>query len=112
MIFIVCAILFHACAAVLLKYGAIHMETYSLSYIATNYFYFASLFFLFLQALSWQFALRKYDLNRAYVFMSLYYPLILFTSYFFFNENITTGNIAGIVLIIGGLSLRQGQNGK
>ena len=112
MLFIVLAILSHACAAVLLKYGAVSMEMYALPYILTNYFYFASLFFLFLQALSWQFALKKYDLHQAYIFMSLYYPLILVASYFLFGETITTGNIAGIVLIMGGLSLRNGGNGK
>lgn len=88
------------------------MESYSLSYILTNYFYFASLFFLFLQALSWQFALKKYDLHRAYVFMALYYPLILIASYFLFDEHLTSGNIAGVILIIGGLSIRQGSHGK
>jgi multidrug transporter EmrE-like cation transporter len=112
MIFIICAILFHVCASVLLKYGAINMESYSLPYIVTNYSYIASIIFLFLQALSWQFALKKYDLHQAYIFMGLYYPLILIASYFLFDEKLTTGNLAGVILIIGGLSIRQGTYGK
>jgi multidrug transporter EmrE-like cation transporter len=110
--FIMIAILFHACASVFLKYGAIKMEGYTLHFIISNYFYFASLLFLLFQAISWQFALKKYDLHHAYVFMSLYYPFILVASYFIFNENITIGNMAGVVLIIGGLSLFPVRNGK
>ena len=112
MIFILLAVIFHASAGILIKYSALSMESYSLSNIITNYLYYASLSFFFLQALSWQFALKKYDLHNAYIYMSIYYPLILLASYFLFDEKITVGNIAGIILIMGGLSLRQSGNGK
>ena len=107
MILILIAIFFHACASILLKYGAINMEVYNITNILRNYFYIVSLLFLLFQALSWQFALKKYELHHAYTFMSLYYPMIMIASYFLFGEKITPGNVTGIVLIIAGLSLRE-----
>jgi len=83
--------------------GALSMSHYTISSILSNYYYILSLFFLFLQAMVWQFALKKYKLNHAYMFTSLYYPLLLLSSYFVFQEEITVGNIIGTAVIISGL---------
>jgi multidrug transporter EmrE-like cation transporter len=98
-------ILFHLFASVFLKTGAIYMDEYAVLQIISNKFYWLSIFFLFLQAITWQLALKKYSLNYAYMFTSLYYPAILIISFFVFSEDLTIGNILGTVLIVFGLIL-------
>lgn len=57
----------------------------------------------FLASLTWMAALTKFRLSYAYPFMSLSFLLVLVFSYFLFREPVTTGKIAGVVLIIIGL---------
>lgn len=99
MIFLFLSILFHVLASVLLKFGAVEISEFNLISILTNVFYLLSLFFFFLQAIAWQYSLKKYSLNYAYMFTSLYYPLILGASYFIFKESISIGNILGTLII-------------
>jgi|LSQX01.2.fsa_nt_gb drug/metabolite transporter (DMT)-like permease len=105
MFLIFTSILFHVFASVFIKYGALSMDNFTLYDIITNYHYFIALFFLFLQALSWQLVLKKYKLSTAYMFNSLYYPLILLISFFIFKEDISWGNILGTAIIIFGLMI-------
>ncbi len=103
--YIFLSILFHVCASVALKFGALNLSSFSLVNVLTNIFYLLALFFLFLQALSWQQSLRYFNLSHAYMFTSLYYPIILLASYFIFRESLTHGNFFGTTIIISGLLL-------
>ena len=103
--FIILSITFHVVASICLKSGALYLRDFTILSIMTNFLYLTSLFFLFLQALTWQYALKKFNLGYAYMFTSLYYPIILLASLFLFNETVTFGNIAGTFIIITGLSL-------
>jgi multidrug transporter EmrE-like cation transporter len=109
---IILSIIFHVLATICLKFGAIHNEEYTIPAIATNTFYLLSLFSLFLQALTWQFTLRKYNLSHAYMYTTLYYPLILLFSYFVFNESITFGNLVGTIIIIIGITFPKALRNK
>lgn len=99
------SIIFHVLASIFLKFGSLSLGGYNVLEIVTNPYYIISLFFLFLQAIVWQFTLKRYNLNFAYSFTSLYYPLILLSSFFIFNENITIGNVIGTFIIVVGLIL-------
>lgn len=103
--YILLSVLFHVCSSVALKFGALNLGSFSLLNVLTNVFYLLALFFLFLQALSWQHSLRHFNLSHGYMFTSLYYPIILLASYFIFSESLTLGNIAGTAIIISGLLL-------
>ena len=101
--YLILSILFHAAASILLKFGALSIEYFSILEVATNGFYLLSILFLFLKAIVWQLSLKTYNLNYAYLFTSAYYPIILFVSYLVFKESITFGNIVGTVLIVIGI---------
>lgn len=102
--FIILSILFQAVAVISLKYAAVTPS-------AIPAFYVLSLFFLFLQALVWQQALRRYPLSFAYPFMSLVYFILLFSSALFFQEGITGANILGLILISLGITVLAQRSG-
>lgn len=102
---IILSLIFHLCASFFLKSGALSMTEYTLISVLTNYYYWTSIFFLFLQAIAWQIALKNFSLNYAYMFNSLYYPMVLLLSYFVFSEYISFANLFGTMLIIVGLIL-------
>lgn len=79
------------------------MEDFNLINILKNHFYYLSIFCLFLQAVFWQFVLKKYNLSHAYIFMSLVYVFTLIFSYFLFQESIRISNIIGTLFIIMGI---------
>jgi multidrug transporter EmrE-like cation transporter len=57
----------------------------------------------FLASLTWIAALTKFELSRAYPFMSISFILVLVFSSFLFNETITFNKLAGVLLIMTGL---------
>lgn len=99
------SILFHAVASILLKFGSLSIENFSVIEVVSNGFYLLSITFLFLKAIVWQLSLKTYNLSYAYLFTSAYYPIILLVSHFVFKESITIGNIIGTLLIIIGVLL-------
>ena len=54
-------------------------------------------------AILWQIALKKVQLNKAYLFRSLSVVYGLAMAYFIFHELITWGNILGGGIVLGGL---------
>ena len=64
--------------------------------------YIGSLGALMVQAVVWQQALKRYPLSVAYPFMSAVFLIIPAVSFFVFDETISTGQIAGAVLIAAG----------
>lgn len=104
MIYILLAIIFQSLAIIFGKAASITIGAFDLSSILNSKFYFLSLACLFGQAIVWQFALQKVDLNRAYFYMSAVYFAIMLSSYFIFHEKITIFNLAGAAIILIGIT--------
>jgi multidrug transporter EmrE-like cation transporter len=56
-------------------------------------------------AVCWIFALTKFDLSRAYPFMSSTFVLVLIGSAVFFHESLSPFKLAGLALIVAGLAV-------
>jgi multidrug transporter EmrE-like cation transporter len=56
-------------------------------------------------ALAWMAALTRFELSRAYPFMSLSFVLVLILSAIFFAEDFTLPKLMGVVLIMVGLAI-------
>lgn len=63
----------------------------------------SSLMAAFLAFLCWVGAMTKFELSYAYPFTSASFALVLLLSSVLFRETITTGKLAGLVLIIAGI---------
>lgn len=57
----------------------------------------------FVASIFWMAAMSKFELSFAYPFMSLSFIFVLIISAFILGENVTPGNIIGLILIIAGL---------
>ena len=68
-----------------------------------GYYFYAGLFFSCVSIVSWIFALSKLPLSHAYPYMSLCFPLVLFSSVILFSESISSVQWFGVVLIFFGL---------
>ncbi len=102
------SVLLQGTAAVMGKFASLEVDSRNLNGIDTvigNPWYLGSLFFLGLQAIAWQLVMRNFPLSWAYFFNSMLYVLLLISGVAFFGETVTTGNIAGTVLIICGIAL-------
>ncbi|PID27454.1 MAG: hypothetical protein CR982_05790 [Candidatus Cloacimonadota bacterium] len=113
-LFIFLSFLFQSLAIIVGKKASISMEEYTLYEVSTNVYYLSVLFLLFLQAIFWQLALKYFKLSYSYMFMSLIYPVVLFSGYFFYGETISTNNIVGTIIILLGvlLLLSSGEEGN
>lgn len=58
-----------------------------------------------LASVTWMAAMTKLQLSHAYPFMSLAFVLVILLSNIFFGETITSYKIAGILLVVIGLSI-------
>ncbi len=96
---IILSILLQAGSGICGKYAAITAYNASLFITLCNGFYLLSVIFLVLQAIVWQQALIHYPLSYAYPFVSLVNFVILISSALLFKEQITTSNVAGLILI-------------
>jgi drug/metabolite transporter (DMT)-like permease len=56
-------------------------------------------------ALAWFIVLSHFDLSSVYPFLSLTFVLVLFLSAPFFGEPITVPKVAGVVLVLAGLTV-------
>ena len=104
-IFIILSILSQAGAVYFSKVAALTSGSQSIFYIFTNFYYFASLGCLGIQAIFWAIVLKKFPLFYSYLFMSLIYPIILLISKLAFNAHITAHNTIGIVIIMACIAL-------
>lgn len=87
------------------KKAAGQLPAFSLTLAFVNPNYIASLVCLGVQFLAWMSVLKRLPLFRAYLIMSLVYPLILFIGIVFFGERIRFTNIGGMILIMSGVVL-------
>ena len=103
LLFILLSLIFQSGSAVFGKFASLTIEGYNPVYLLGNPFYLITILCLFLQAITWQQTLRFYPLAWSYMFMSGIYPVIMFSSYFIFNEQITVQNIIGALIIVAGV---------
>ena len=68
-------------------------------------FILSGLFFYGLATILWLFILTRVPLSLAYPIQSIAYVLAVFGAFFIFKEPLTTYKIAGVLLIIAGVSL-------
>lgn len=87
------------------KIASMHLAAISIHDLLTNKFYFISLAFLAMQSIFWPLALRKMQLARAYIIMSLLYPLIIAASIVLFQEKVGMAKIIGCVIIVFGVAI-------
>jgi multidrug transporter EmrE-like cation transporter len=59
----------------------------------------------FVAALSWMAAISQLELSRAYPFVGLSFVLVLVLSAICFGETLTPAKIAGVLLVIAGISV-------
>jgi multidrug transporter EmrE-like cation transporter len=101
--FIILAIVFQSLVGIFGKYAALSLHISAFIGIVTNTFYILSLVCLFFQAIVWQQALRHYPLSVAYPFMGLVNFVVLFSSAILFQEEVTSANVMGLVIISMGI---------
>jgi len=101
--FIILSLLFQSMTAVFGKYASLSLGSFTIHNIVFNYYYLLSILCLGLQAICWQFALKKFDLFWAYLFMSGIFIVIPFVSHFIFREDVTLNNILGAFVILAGI---------
>ncbi|MDX9800975.1 MAG: EamA family transporter [Spirochaetia bacterium] len=88
------------------KYGSLQTAVSAGSLRSSfNGFHVLSYFFLILRAPLWFFILKKNDISSAYPVLALNYVIILIFSALIFSEKVTTGKIAGSLLITAGVLL-------
>ncbi|OHD06010.1 MAG: hypothetical protein A2086_06025 [Spirochaetes bacterium GWD1_27_9] len=104
-VFILLSLFFQSTSMILAKYAALSLNEKEFLKILLNPYYILSFVCLGFQAITWQIALKHFNLSFAYMFMSLIYSIILFASHFLFNEPITTWNIIGTIIITSGVIL-------
>ena len=102
---IVLSILFQSSSVILGKKASMILISYNIKEILANEFYILSLVCLALQAITWQQALRKIQLNHAYLFMSSVQIFVIIASYYIFHEQISIQNVIGAFIIISGLNI-------
>lgn len=102
-LYIMLSLVFQSMVVVIGKFASLSVHSITIGNLLLNPFYMLSLGCLFLQAIVWQQALRYYPLSWAYMFMSGIYPVIMFSSYFIFHEQVTSGNVVGTLIILIGL---------
>lgn len=56
----------------------------------------------FIASVAWMAAMSRFDLSKAYPFMSLNFVIVLVLSYFIFSESITIPKVVGMALIVAG----------
>lgn len=95
--YIIIAIGAQSCSLILSKKASMTGEGITLYF---NIFYILSLFFLGIQALVWQQALKIIQLNIAYSMMSLVFIIVPCVSFYFFNESLSLNKVIGICLIL------------
>ena len=71
----------------------------------SNPFIIVGLFLYVVSAFFWIIALSRVDLSYAYPVLSLGYILIMFLSYWLFQENLSTLRVLGTLTVVVGLGL-------
>ncbi len=106
------AIVFRSLASILAKKTA--LQDTGFPEMLLSPWYLGALFSLFLQSIWWILTLRHMPLNVAYPFLSLVFVINLTTAAVVFGETVHANQVAGILLIVGGvfvIGMSQGRAG-
>ncbi|NOU40013.1 MAG: EamA family transporter [Methylotenera sp.] len=57
----------------------------------------------FLAGVSWMLAMTKFEVSYAFPYVSLNYVLILFASFFIFNEQLSIAKLIGTLIVVLGI---------
>jgi multidrug transporter EmrE-like cation transporter len=106
-IFLSLSILLGAAGQILFKISSSKLETLRPNFesLVSNYQLFLGLFLYVVSALFYIISLRKIPLSVAYPSIAVSYVLVMVLSYYLFNEQISYYKMAGIILILLGVSL-------
>ena len=99
------SVLFQSISAALGKQAALASLNTGGWSLVLNPWYAGMLFALFLQALCWILALKRFPLSVAYPFMSTVFGLNLLWARLIFNEPVSMTQIAGIAVIMAGVAI-------
>ena len=103
LLFILLSLIFQSMVIVFGKFASLTVQSITIENLLLSPYYMLTLGCLFLQAITWQQTLRFYPLSWSYMFMSGIYPVIMLSSYYIFHEQVTSGNLAGTLIIIIGV---------
>jgi multidrug transporter EmrE-like cation transporter len=100
----VCTIL-GAAAQVLMKFGSMRMEGFSLAAAAVNLPLLGGYALYGINTLLLMLALRDGELSKLYPIIALTYVWVTMLSAYFFQEAMTVWKIAGIAIIVAGVTV-------
>lgn len=98
---IIVNIILQVSSFILVKFAAINSATYI--DIFFNILYILAFILVLIRSVVWQLILKEKDLSEVYPINALVPLLILLSSYIIFNENISTNNILGSLLLMVGV---------
>ena len=98
-------IFFRSLVFVFAKYAALDTSDKAFISIFINYWYWAELAALAMQAIFWVYVLKKLSLNIAYPAMATIYAVNLTWAWYLFDEAISPLHIIGCCLIITGVAM-------
>jgi drug/metabolite transporter (DMT)-like permease len=98
-------IMLRSLAAACAKQAALTSIGHGLVAMLVNVWFFAEIFALALQAVTWAFVLRRHALSTAYPFISLVFAINLVTAWLFFGEAIHLAQVCGIAIIMIGVAI-------
>jgi multidrug transporter EmrE-like cation transporter len=84
--------------------GKVHYFTH----LVTNPWVLSGLIGAVIAALAWMAAMSRLELSQAYPFVGLSFVMVLVLSGIFFGEQITTAKVAGVALVVVGVTLGSG----
>jgi drug/metabolite transporter (DMT)-like permease len=91
---------------VLFKVSAVSLNESGSIFSPRTFLILAGTFFVYVAvSVGWVWVLRKAHLGEVFPFYSLAYILVPLASYYFFNEQFSSGYLLGVALIIAGLLL-------
>lgn len=102
---LLCSILLGVGGQLCLKVGAMHLNTFSFSALASNAYLWCGATVYFLSLILYILSLRDIPLNIAFPSVSLSYILVITLSHYFLNESISMGQMAGSLAIVSGVLL-------
>jgi uncharacterized membrane protein len=85
------------------EYERVFIKIKALVKLLLDPYIFSGLFSAFIASLFWAAALSKFDITKAYPFMSLSPALVLLLSVWILGESFTMGKVIGLIFIITGI---------
>lgn len=68
-----------------------------------NPWVFSAIIATFFAGVSWMLAMTKFEISYAFPFVSLNYVIILFASFFVFNEQLSVAKLVGSLIVVLGI---------